>query len=320
MRIPLFAAFLAVPTFGIAAALAQGANLPDDVVTPVAGVDMLCAGTTMESREAWSSRGFALRLEFVGKGGQYLGDEDVTITGRDFNAQVRCQGPWVLMDLPPGAYHVAATVADAGNQEVDLTIAANARRISVMRFENAGGARAPAGQGASPEEEATETTRMNRDNAAASGRATAQYAVLTKQRDDLAKALADQTVLSRQHRETNDKLAQMREGMESRLRALTEKCAGVPAEYDALEKRRAAQKSWTVSQTKSFNDAQEEYTAKKIACDEGNRSAAAEQSQYEVQRNELDAILAKDREEGTRLAAQFTQVQKNLDSYTATVK
>jgi hypothetical protein len=314
MRIRTFAAALAVPVLANGA-LAQPAALPDDVVSMVSGVDALCAGNTQESRTAWAARGFALRLEFVGKGGQYLGDEDVTITGKDFRAQLQCRGPWVMMDLKPGTYHVNAVVADAGQQEFDVTVPRTGRQVRAVRFENAGGVSATAGQGAPPDVEPDITTQLNRDTVTSSNAADAQYRALRTQYDDLSKALASQQSAIREHQQSYDTLIRARDDFGARSRTAGEQCAGLQAIYDALQKRRTEEKNWTVTRTREFETAQNDYLAKKTDCDQRNASLASEQSDLERRLVDINALIVKDHAEDTRLQTEFTKVKAGIDAY-----
>lgn len=118
-----------------AAALAQGAASQDGQPMLVGGIETVCTGTTTDVRDDPRWQAYSLRLEFAGKDGQYLGDEDVSVSGNGHAVSVHCNGPWVLMKLPPGSYKVAADVAEAGHKE--LTVRVPGRVI--VRFPNAGG-------------------------------------------------------------------------------------------------------------------------------------------------------------------------------------
>ena len=75
-------------------------------------------------------------LEFAGKDGQYLGDETVNVSGNGHSVSVRCGGPWVLMKLPAGTYHVSTDVAEAGHKDVTVHVPGHV----IVRFPGAGGA------------------------------------------------------------------------------------------------------------------------------------------------------------------------------------
>ena len=74
----------------------------------IEGIETVCGGVSRNDRNDTKWRAYSLRLEFVGNGGQYLGDETVTITGNEREISVDCQGPWVLMKLPAGSYDIFA--------------------------------------------------------------------------------------------------------------------------------------------------------------------------------------------------------------------
>jgi hypothetical protein len=120
---------------GTGLALAQSDFAPADQPKTIDGVETVCTGGSGDARADPKWRDYPVRFEFVGKDGQYLGDEMVTVTGNGHTVTVHCEGPWVLMKLPKGSYHVATDVADAGHK--DMTIRAPGH--VVMRFPDAGG-------------------------------------------------------------------------------------------------------------------------------------------------------------------------------------
>ncbi len=134
-----FAPKVAILLAGLAAtgvAYAQSNSLSDGQSMDVNGVQTACTGVSSDSRmnPEWSN--YSLRLEFAGRGGQYLGDETVNVTGNGQNLSVHCAGPWVLMMLPPGTYRVASDVAGAGEKTVTVHVPGR----TVVRFPDAGGA------------------------------------------------------------------------------------------------------------------------------------------------------------------------------------
>ncbi len=101
------------------------------------GVQTVCTGVSSDTRMNPEWKDYSLRLEFAGRGGQYLGDENVNVSGGGENLSVHCGGPWVLMMLPPGTYHVAADVAGAGHKDVTVHVPGRV----VVHFPGAGGLR-----------------------------------------------------------------------------------------------------------------------------------------------------------------------------------
>jgi hypothetical protein len=121
-----------------AAARAQE-KLPEDTPKAIDGVETVCDGITIANRNDPKWRAYSLRLEMAGKGGQYLGGETVRVNGNEIEVSVQCQGPWVLMKLPAGSYHVAADVPDAGHKEMNVLVPARGQKIVLFSFPNAGG-------------------------------------------------------------------------------------------------------------------------------------------------------------------------------------
>jgi hypothetical protein len=130
-------ALLLASAFGIAPALAEPL-IPDQPMM-IDGVETVCTGTSLANRTAPEWRAYTLRIEFVGKGGQYLGNEQIRVSGNGVDVSVQCKGPWMAMKLPSGSYHVAADVEDAGHMAMNVRVAARALRVVTMRFPNAGG-------------------------------------------------------------------------------------------------------------------------------------------------------------------------------------
>jgi hypothetical protein len=139
MKFPQTAvAALAASAFAATVALAQE-KLTEDMPKAIDGIETACDGTTIANRNDPKWRAYSLRLEFAGKGGQYLGGETVTVKGGEIDLSVQCQGPWVLMKLPAGSYHVSADVPDAGHKEMNVRVPARGQQVVLFSFPNAGG-------------------------------------------------------------------------------------------------------------------------------------------------------------------------------------
>jgi len=58
---------------------------------------------------------FAVRTEYARADGNYLANESLSVT--DGHGQpvlsVSCEGPWILLGLPAGAYHLEASSSEA---------------------------------------------------------------------------------------------------------------------------------------------------------------------------------------------------------------
>jgi len=135
-------AFLFMTALGAGSALAQSQMPAEDQPATIDGVETVCTGASLEARAMPEWRAYPMRIEFVGKGGQYLGDEQVTISGNGKSVSVHCAGPWVLMKLPNGTYKVSADVADAGHRDFSIRVPGRA----VVRFPDAGGVLQPSGR------------------------------------------------------------------------------------------------------------------------------------------------------------------------------
>jgi len=120
-------AVLAASALACTAALAQE-TLNNEAPKVIDGVETVCDGITIDNRNDAKWRAYSLRLEFVGKGGQYLGDEKVTVKGHELDVAV-----------PAGSYQVSADLADAGHKQMTVQVPANGQRSVVVRFPNAGG-------------------------------------------------------------------------------------------------------------------------------------------------------------------------------------
>ncbi len=157
MKIQALAGAALAPFLGIGAALAQNPVSPENIAVNVSGVETVCTGSDYDARRDTKWRAYTTRFEFAGKAGQYLGEEQVHVSGPGVDMTVRCQGPWVLMKLPKGAYQVGVDVADAGHK--DLKVRAPSR--VAVSFPNAGGVfRRP--QPLSSRAERTATANLNR--------------------------------------------------------------------------------------------------------------------------------------------------------------
>ena len=119
----LCAALLMLSAVAAVPALAQDG----DPILEANGIKYACAGVGKASRADPRWPAFPVRLEFAAANGDFLGDPDVTITG-DGGKQVfqaKCNGPWVLVELPAGSYKVHAT-GQKGQYAKDFDLAVKA--------------------------------------------------------------------------------------------------------------------------------------------------------------------------------------------------
>lgn len=84
-----------------------------DQLTEVApGIAALCTGIGADTQNDARANGFAMRIEFVGRTGQYLANARVklaTLAGKPL-AHVQCPGAWLLFQMAPLKLHLTATL------------------------------------------------------------------------------------------------------------------------------------------------------------------------------------------------------------------
>ncbi len=116
------------------------ASMPFDSAVTISGGEAVCTGVSMEAREDSRWNAYPLKVEIAGKGGQYLGDVQVTVSkdGAEV-AKVTCGGPWLLFKLPPGRYQVDATIEGSTASSSAYSLAEGQGRI-ILRFPEMGGA------------------------------------------------------------------------------------------------------------------------------------------------------------------------------------
>lgn len=112
----------------------QAPELPLDHDARVNGIGAACTGVGSDSRADPRWKDYSLKLEFAGAHGEYLGYVDVTLNQDGHQlARVRCPGPWLLFQLPPGHYALEAWV---GQQPArfDATVPARGQGRVVVHF------------------------------------------------------------------------------------------------------------------------------------------------------------------------------------------
>jgi hypothetical protein len=117
--------------------------LPFDQPVSMRAIEAACTGVGADSRNDPRWKDFPLKIELVGKDGQFLGDTVVTLTKDDEEiASVSCGGPWVLFRLMPGAYSVTAET-EGVKQTNKVTVRDKGQTRVVMSFPKLGGEIAP---------------------------------------------------------------------------------------------------------------------------------------------------------------------------------
>jgi hypothetical protein len=131
----------AAALIGLAATSAQAQRVRLDQETNVGGVGVGCTGIGQTKNDPkWQA--YSVRLEFAAANGEYLAGESVSLS--DSAGQpvltVSCEGPWLLLQLPPGKrYQVAATVIERSAAPKTVTVSAphHGQATFVLTFPNA---------------------------------------------------------------------------------------------------------------------------------------------------------------------------------------
>jgi len=89
-------------------------KVPLDQTITVGGVQVGCTGIGSDQRDNPRWKGFPVRVEFAGPGGEYLGNEVLSLSsaGGRHLATVSCEGPWILLSMPAGRYSVVGRPDD----------------------------------------------------------------------------------------------------------------------------------------------------------------------------------------------------------------
>lgn len=124
----LFAACLALAPAGVGAQ-------PQDPIETRDGIRHACTGVGLGAREDPRWRAFAVRIEFAAASGRYLAGVATEIedpAGQPVFS-ITCNGPWLVLDLPPGNYRVTASVE--GERETrGLTVGESGQTVLTIRF------------------------------------------------------------------------------------------------------------------------------------------------------------------------------------------
>ncbi len=128
---------------GAAQAQETAPVLPFDSPISMREMEAVCTGIGADARNDPRWPAYPLRIELVGRAGEYLGEASVSVSkGGESVISVRCNGPWLLLKLPPGAYNVTAEVEGRTmNSRANVAAAGQAR--VVLRFPDLGQPTAP---------------------------------------------------------------------------------------------------------------------------------------------------------------------------------
>ena len=131
----LFPAFLILPS---AYAQETAPPLPFDSPVSMRDMEAVCTGIGADARNDPRWAAYPLRVELVGRAGEYLGEALVTVSkGSEAVIGVRCGGPWLLLKIPPGAYDVKAEV-EGRSMNSRANVAATGQARVVLRFPELG--------------------------------------------------------------------------------------------------------------------------------------------------------------------------------------
>ena len=109
-------------------------SLPVDVETRVNGVDIACTGVDAGVRAEPRWRAYGVRVELSNRRNEYLVDGVVTVRDAAGRAllSARCDAPWVLLRLDPGAYLIEATMDGALNRPSARVVAPRVGQLRVV--------------------------------------------------------------------------------------------------------------------------------------------------------------------------------------------
>jgi hypothetical protein len=126
--------------FAVAGAHAQetAPPLPFDSPVSMRAMEAVCTGIGADARNDPRWPTYPLRIELVGRAGEYLGEAQVSLNrGDEAIMSVRCGGPWLLVRLPPGMYDVTAVVENV-TKMARATVPPTGQGRLVIRFPELG--------------------------------------------------------------------------------------------------------------------------------------------------------------------------------------
>jgi hypothetical protein len=106
--------------------------LPSDQEATVSGVQVMCGGIGSDEADPRYAN-YPAKIEVAGGYGQWLGDNQIVISGDGQNITAQCKGPWFMAQLQPGRYTVSVTHG-ATSHTARLSVAANGQHKIVVRF------------------------------------------------------------------------------------------------------------------------------------------------------------------------------------------
>ena len=140
MRHAIIALSLMLSAAGSAVGQSSVQRLALDAETTINGVKVACTGVGQTRLDPkWGA--YPIRVEFSDAKNQYMTDAVVSLADQKGQAllEVSCEGPWVLMQPPQGAYQVHARLMDsaAKPRSARFTIPVRAQQRIVLQFPDA---------------------------------------------------------------------------------------------------------------------------------------------------------------------------------------
>jgi hypothetical protein len=135
---PALVASLIVLLLNSAQAQQSAPPLPFDSPVSMRAMEAVCTGIGADARNDPRWAAYPLRIEIVGRAGEYLGQASVSISQNDEAIiSVQCGGPWLLLHLPPGAYGVEVMVENVSKM-ARANVPATGQGRLVIRFPELG--------------------------------------------------------------------------------------------------------------------------------------------------------------------------------------
>jgi len=100
------------------------------------GITYACAGVGGESQTDPRWQRYPAKLVFAGGNGDYLSNIAVSIENAKGESvfETVCDGPWLLVDLPPDKYRIAAVAENSYRNEFTLNIGSGHQVEHIVRF------------------------------------------------------------------------------------------------------------------------------------------------------------------------------------------
>ncbi len=117
-------------------AVVSSAALAADQEKSFNGINYACAGVGDESQNDPRWMNYPAKLVFAGGNGDYLSDIAVSIENAKGEPvfETVCDGPFLLVNLPPDKYRIAAVAESAYRNEFTLNVGDGHQTEHIVRF------------------------------------------------------------------------------------------------------------------------------------------------------------------------------------------